>query len=296
MTLRGLRKSLLKDNEDRKMIFSIITPSFRNSKWLKLCIASVADQEGIEFEHIVQDSCSDDGTLDWLPKDKRVHGIIEKDNGMYDAVNRGLHRSSGDILAYLNCDEQYLPGALKYIHEFFNNHPDVEVVLAGTVVVDTEGGYMCHRPSLVPSKYGIWFRFMALTSSIFFRRNVISSKELYFDTKWRVLGDIHWFNRLLQNDIKMKVANFYTSVFLDSGENLSFMPNAIEEKKITSEMIPSWVKKTKLLWIIQHRLRRLIAGHFIMKPSSYSAYTLNCPDRRTIFTVGKPTSIWWNRL
>ena len=44
------------------MKFSIITPSFRNSEWLKLCIASVADQSGVELEHIVQDSCSDDGT------------------------------------------------------------------------------------------------------------------------------------------------------------------------------------------------------------------------------------------
>ena len=95
------------------MKFSIITPSFRNSNWLKLCIASVADQQGVEVEHIVQDSCSDDGTQDWLPQDRRVSAFIEKDGGMYDAVNRGYRRAQGDILAYLNCDEQYLPGALK---------------------------------------------------------------------------------------------------------------------------------------------------------------------------------------
>ena len=92
------------------MKFSIVTPSFRNSRWLKLCIASVADQQGVEFEHIVQDSCSDDGTQDWLPRDRRVKAFIEKDSGMYDAVNRGYRRAQGDILAYLNCDEQYLPG------------------------------------------------------------------------------------------------------------------------------------------------------------------------------------------
>ena len=56
------------------MKFSIVTPSFRNSQWLKLCIASVADQQGVELEHIVQDSCSDDGTQDWLPHDRRVRG------------------------------------------------------------------------------------------------------------------------------------------------------------------------------------------------------------------------------
>ena len=86
--------------------FSIITPSYKNSDWLKLCIASVADQQGVELEHIVQDSCSDDGTQTWLPHDPRVKAYIEKDAGMYDAVNRGYRRATGDILAYLNCDEQ----------------------------------------------------------------------------------------------------------------------------------------------------------------------------------------------
>src|SRR6202167_2040228 len=113
----------------RAVKFSIITPSFRNSAWLKLCIASVADQEGVEFEHIVQDSCSDDGTQDWLPHDSRVKAFIGKDGGMYDAVNRGYRRATGDILAYLNCDEQYLPGALKKVQQFFETHPQVEVLL-----------------------------------------------------------------------------------------------------------------------------------------------------------------------
>lgn len=66
------------------MKFSIVTPSFRSSPWLKLCIASVADQEGVDLEHIVQDSCSDDGTQVWLPLDQRVKAFIEKDSGMYD--------------------------------------------------------------------------------------------------------------------------------------------------------------------------------------------------------------------
>src|SRR3954468_9321875 len=92
------------------MKFTIVTPSFRNSEWLKLCIPSVADQ-GVAHEHIVQDAGSDDGTLEWLPQDTRVAAFVEKDRGMYDAVNRGYRRGTGDIFAYLNCDEQYLPGA-----------------------------------------------------------------------------------------------------------------------------------------------------------------------------------------
>ena len=87
------------------MKFSIVTPSFRNSRWLKLCIASVADQQGVELEHIVQDSCSDDGTQDWLPHDRRVRAFIEKDGGMYDvstAVTAALRATFSRISTATN--------------------------------------------------------------------------------------------------------------------------------------------------------------------------------------------------
>jgi glycosyltransferase involved in cell wall biosynthesis len=278
------------------MKFSIITPSFRNSRWLKLCIASVADQQGVEFEHIVQDSCSDDGTQDWLPQDRRVRAFIEKDAGMYDAVNRGYRRATGDILAYLNCDEQYLPGALKAVHDFFDAHPEIEVALAGTIVVDGSGQYMCHRHALVPHPQHMWFRFSALTSSVFLRRRVIQERGLFFDTRWRDLGDFYWILALMQNQVPMAVCNEFTSVFTDTGENMGLKPNAIREKNERAASIPRWVRLLRPVWIVHHRLRRLAAGHFSLKPTSYTIYTFNSPEQRVRFDVPKPTTIWWNRL
>jgi len=278
------------------MKFSIITPSFRNSKWLKLCIASVADQEGVEREHIVQDSCSDDGTQDWLPQDPRVRAFIEKDAGMYDAVNRGYRRAQGDILAYLNCDEQYLPGALKSVQDFFEAHPEIEMVLAGTIVVNSDGHYICHRHSMVPHPWHVWFRFPLLTSSLFIRRQVIDRRGILFDTRWRDLGDFHWILALLKNNVPMAVCNGFTSVFSDTGENMNLKPNALREIKETRAMTPLWLRWLKPVWIVQHRLRRLAAGHFSLEPTSYSIYTLQSPQQRVQFDVAKPTAVWWNRL
>jgi len=278
------------------MKFSIITPSFRNSKWLKLCIASVADQTGVEHEHIVQDSCSDDGTGDWLPHDKRVQAFIEKDKGMYDAVNRGYRRATGDILAYLNCDEQYLPGGLAAVHRFFAENPQVEVALAGSIVTDGDGKYICHRHSLVPSGGGVWYKFPLLTSSIFLRRSVIHDRNLYFDTQWRDLGDFHWVRSLMTAGVRMAVCPAFTSTFADTGENMNLKPNAIREKAETAKMIPGWVKAVKPWWTVQHRMRRLFAGHFNLAATNYSIYTLAQPDQRVTFDVPKPTAVWWNRM
>jgi polysaccharide pyruvyl transferase WcaK-like protein len=276
--------------------FSIITPSFRNSEWLKLCIASVADQRDAEFEHIVQDSCSDDGTQDWLPQDPRVKAFIEKDTGMYDAVNRGYRRATGDILAYLNCDEQYLPGALKTVREFFEANPEVEVALAGTVIVDANGEYICHRHSLVPHPQGIWFRFPLLTSAVFIRRKVIRERGIFFDTRWRDLGDLHWIRALIEQRVPMKVCNMFTSVFADTGENMMLKPNAQRERAETRQMIPPRVQLLKQFWVAHHRLRRLAAGHFSMQSTNYALYTKNSPEKRITIDVPKPTAVWWNRL
>ena len=278
------------------MKFSIITPSFRNSAWLKLCIASVADQKDVQLEHLVQDSCSDDGTQDWLPQDPRVTAFIEKDAGMYDAVNRGYRRAAGDVLAYLNCDEQYLPGALKSVEDYFQAHPHIEVLLAGSIVTDGEGKYLCHRHAVAPHPQGMWFRFSALTSSIFLRREVITRRKLFFDTRWRDLGDFHWVRSLLDQKVPIATSNIFTSVFADTGENMNLKPNAIREMADTAQMIPPWVRATKPLWIAQHRWRRLRAGHFNLPATAYDIYTKTSPHQRIRIPVDKPTGIWWNRL
>jgi glycosyltransferase involved in cell wall biosynthesis len=277
------------------MKFSIITPSFRNSNWLKLCIASVADQQGVEFEHIVQDSCSDDGTQDWLPSDTRVKAFIEKDKGMYDAVNRGYKRATGDILAYLNCDEQYLPGGLKMVHDFFEANPDIEVALAHSLIVDGQGQYMCHRHMLVPHPWHVWYRFRMLTSSVFIRRKVIFERGIFFDTRWRDQGDFHWALELMKNKVPMAVCNSFAAAFTDTGENMNLRPNAIRERQETRAMVPRWIRMLRPLWIFNHRIRRMAAGHFKLQPMSYEIYTLESPEKRVKFDVQKPTAVWWNR-
>lgn len=278
------------------MRFSIITPSFRNSDWLRLCIPSVADQQGVEIEHIVQDSCSDDGTQEWLPSDTRVKAFIEKDQGMYDAVNRGFRRASGELLAYINCDEQYLPGALKMVHDFFAAHPEIDVVLADSIVTDSAGDYICHRYSLEPTYAGIWVRFPVLTSSMFIRRTVLDKAGCYFDTQWRDLGDFFWVLDMVKKGIRMAVLPCFTSIFTDTGDNMNLKPNAKRERAIKDRQAPAWVKAMSLPLAIHYRLRLAARGSLTQKPFDYSLYTLNSPSRRVIRRAVKPTSFWKRRF
>jgi hypothetical protein len=118
----------------------------------------------------------------------------------------------------------------------------------------------------------------------------------FFDTRWRASGDLHWVLSLLKHKVPMAVFDCFTSAFSDTGENMSLTSNAIREKSDTLAMAPTWSRALKPALILHHRLRRLSAGHFFLKPTKYSIYTMESPHRRVEFDVPKPTAVWWNRL
>lgn len=275
------------------MRISIITPSFKSLSWLKLCAPSIADQ-GVELEHIVQDSCSPDGTGDWLSTQPGIRACIEKDRGMYDAVNRGYQKAQGEIVAYLNCDEQYLPGALKAVLDYFDRNPEVEVAFADAVVVDPKGGYLCHRQALVPHRAHsmVSNNLAILTCATFLRRSLLDKRGLYFNADLKDVGDADWVCRLVDQGVRMGLMNFLTSAFTDTGENMNLRPNAIREKAEMAKRAPVWAQKLRLALILQHRVRRLAAGHYSSGPFSYSIYTSASPHRRVEHRVSSPTARW----
>jgi glycosyltransferase involved in cell wall biosynthesis len=274
------------------MHFSIITPSYRNSDWLKFCVASVADQ-GANAEHIIQDAGSDDGTLDWLPQDKRVRAFVEKDAGMYDAVNRGLRRATGDVLAWLNCDEQYLPGALAAVVEFFEANPQIDVLFGDIVFVNGQGTYVGHRKVQVPLLYHTWTCHLStLSCATFFRRRVVFNGGEFFDPRLRDSGDGEWMVRLLRRRVPMAALGHFTSVFTLTGDNMSQKPNSLCEARELHATAPLWARLAKPLTIGYHRLRRLAGGMYSQKPFSFSLYTQSHPDRRELRQVTHPTMRW----
>jgi len=261
------------------MQFSVITPSFDNSAWLKLCVASVADQ-GVNVEHIVQDAGSTDGTCDWLRTDSRVRAFIEKDRGMYDAINRGLLRAHGDILSYLNCDEQYLPGALQSVGRFFAAHPDCELVFGDFIVINPAGEYLFHRKVQTPQLNHLRISHLpAFSCGMFFRRKLIRDDQILFNPGLRAVGDGDWVLRLLERGVRMGVLRQFTSVFTLHDGNLGNSETALREAREMHARAPGWVRALKPVWILHHRLRRLAGGVYQQSPFTFSLYTRSTPAR-----------------
>ena len=273
--------------------FSIITPSFRQLDWLKLCAASIADQTGVRVEHIVQDAGTGPELEAWAAGRKTLALHVEKDRGMYDAVNRGLRRASGEILAYLNCDEQYLPGTLSAVADYFKAHPEVDVVFGNALVVDSAGRYLCSRAALPPMKYHTWVCTLSVfTAATFFRRRLIDEEKLFFSDEWRAVGDAVWNLELRRHKVRMGALGRTVATFTFTGDNLITAPNSVQEQERLRASAPVWVQKLQPLWTLLHRLRRLLHGNYRPKPLTYAIFTHDSPAARQTFAVEKPSFRW----
>jgi glycosyltransferase involved in cell wall biosynthesis len=305
------------------MDFTIITPSFKQLDYLGCCIASVADQEGVTVEHIVQDAGSP-GIEEFAEKvSERLLGkyggvrvsrlqsfellhirtpqgytlriFKEPDEGMYDAINKGLRKGMGGIRAYLNCDEQYLPGALGVVQGFLRRCSNVEVVLGDVIIVATDGNAVCHRKMVKPGLAHTWTcHFGALTAGIFFREKLVN-EGLLFDTSYRVASDAEWFVRVLQSGKKVQPLRWTTSTFMERGENLGLSSAAKEERGRLDNSAPLYFKVLRPVWVLVHRVRRLWSGAHRSEDVAYEIYLTKKSERKA-FTAKRLRTTWPGRI
>ena len=125
-------------NLQDKVRVSIITPSFNQANFIERTIQSVLSQDYPNIEYIIVDGGSTDGTNQIIKKyqKKLKESISETDHGQTDAINKGFARASGQILAWLNSDDTYEPGAISRAVEYLNAHPNTGAVYADVNFID----------------------------------------------------------------------------------------------------------------------------------------------------------------
>jgi GT2 family glycosyltransferase len=128
---------------------SVVTPSFNSATTIRETIDSVAAQDYKNWEQIVIDGGSTDGTIDVLRSYQHLIWSSEKDEGHYDAMNKGISRAKGEVVVILNADDFFRPGALRQAAEAFGTHPDWDAVFGDVVFVDDEGRKIYQRQEAV---------------------------------------------------------------------------------------------------------------------------------------------------
>lgn len=172
---------------------SIITPSYNQADYIERTIKSIVSQDYPNIEYIIMDGKSTDNSVDIIKKyDKKLKWTSEKDSGQSEAINKGLRQATGDIVAFLNSDDMYEPGAIKKVVDFFNDNPDVKWAYGKCKIIDSNDNEI-RKPitiykNLMLSKYS----YSKLLSENFisqpatFWRREIHDEFGYFDE------DDHW--------------------------------------------------------------------------------------------------------
>ena len=120
---------------------SVVTPSFNQARYLEETIQSVLSQNYPNLEYIIIDGGSTDGSVEIIKKyeNNLAYWISEPDHGMYYAVQKGFERCTGEIMAWINSDDKYFPGALSIVAEIFTGFPEVYWLTGNPSFFDERG-------------------------------------------------------------------------------------------------------------------------------------------------------------
>lgn len=266
------------------MKFSIVTAVRNGMPYIRQCVGSVRGQTGVELEHIVQDGCSSDGTTAWLHRQSDLNVKTEKDSGMYDAINRGWARAGGDIVSWLNADEQYLPGTLEKVAGYFKKNPEIDVVSGDTIITDAGGEPLAVRRETLLKKNYICNGVLNVHScTLFFRRRLLEKEWLFFDTGYRIAGDMELILRLLEKGVRFDHMRYYASLFAVDHHNLSMNPIAEKEVAVIRQKFGG--KKSGVLRkmiLIGRYIEKLLSGCYRSETVSYDYAENEIPVYRRI--------------
>jgi glycosyltransferase involved in cell wall biosynthesis len=266
------------------MEFSIVTPTFKQPEWVRLCAASVADQVGVTSEHIIQDGGDGQG-LEWLDRLRTARLFVEPDRGMYDALTKGISKATGDFISHLNSDEQYLPGALEIVHRFFADNPEIEVLFGDAILISVDGTPLGYRRIVSPLRsHTVSCHLGTLTCSTFFRRSV-AERGLSYTSEWKQIGDAALVLSWLDAGLKMATIHQPLAVFTFTGANLGLEKAAKEEGSLFRDQSGSDRMINPALAAAQHRIRKLLAGAYRRRNLSIEIFTLDSPERRQKFVA-----------
>ena len=205
----------------------------------------------------------------------------EKDEGMYDAINRGLEKSRSDLFAWLNSDEQYFLGTLQTVKRSFEHDKSADVILGDVVLLNKNYHPAIYRRIMKPfSWHTRLVHLHSLSAATFFKRSALPNPV--FEKRWKIIGDAVLVDHLVNTKKKFYCLKKPLSSYMITGENLSLATPGAELPVWHRELgfPPRWIRP---LVILHHRLRRLLADAYQIQKVTLKIYRFGSQERENVY-------------
>lgn len=220
--------------------FSIITCTYNAEKTLGRTIGSVAEQTFRDFEHLIIDGASTDGTLEIARSSGNVSVVSEPDKGLYDAMNKGIAAAKGKYLIFLNAgDKFHSPRTLQEVASMVDG--DVDIIYGQTAIVDNDGGFIRMRRLSAPERLD-WKSFrrgMLVCHQAFWASAAIAKKTPY-DLRYRYSADVDWCIRVMKESQVYLNTRATLIDYLDGGMTATNRRTSLKERFLTMGRHYGW--------------------------------------------------------
>lgn len=227
---------------------TIVTPTYNSERYLEATIQSVLQQNYPNLEYIIIDGDSTDGTLDIIHRYEShlAYWVSEADNGMYDALQKGFARSTGDIMAWLNSDDMYPAWTLRTVANIFADLAHVDWITSIRPLIWNSAGLAVDAMALLgysktgflhgehlPHHEGFTLEVIQQEST-FWRRSLWDTAGATLDTSLRYAGDFELWARFYQHSDLVGVRTPLGG-FRQHGDQLSHQaPDAYYQEALTA--------------------------------------------------------------
>ena len=217
---------------------SIVTPSFNQAAYLEQTIDSVLSQGYPDFEYIVIDGGSTDGSVDIIRRYEKhlAYWVSEPDRGQTHAINKGMQRATGEIRAYLNSDDYYLPETFGVVAEHLRSRPEVDLLHGRCRVVDMHGKKIGERFGSITSYaeildlWGVWWNRRNFVQPEVFWTSRIASKVGPFREDLFLVMDYEYWVRIIRAGGQVATVNSELACFRMQPNQKSTQPERTAEE------------------------------------------------------------------
>jgi glycosyltransferase involved in cell wall biosynthesis len=174
---------------------TVVTPSLNQAHFIERMLASIRSQDYPNLEHLVVDGGSTDGTLEILRRAEGPAGFrwtSGPDTGQSDAINKGIRQATGEIVGWLNADDEFFPGALRAIGAAFAEHPTATVIYGAGAKIEEDGQLQKEVPARPFDRVRLASAFYFLQPSMFFTKSAFLQvngldESLHYAMDWDFL-------------------------------------------------------------------------------------------------------------